>query len=95
MSVLSVAVYAKDKYDFVELSKDYREYQEQYKEMRASLIIQHAPELLGEYATYPVLQSRDEKGIREFQRQIEVRQDDIVNKTERYKELLTTLAIRH
>ena len=162
-TMAEVVAYAKERYGFTELPGDAKEYLEQYKDMRTSLIIQHAPKLLGEYVAHPVLASHDEEGVREFQRQMEVRQkkameiseeefpiefyvlkklegkremhlylegrfgyigggfsgpgrsehgkfrklykdiyryygvtkEDIINKTGRYKELLTTLAAKH
>lgn len=66
--------YIKEKYGFVEISKDTKEYIEQYDSLRVSFILQYKPELLGEYADMPKLKSRDEEGVREFHRQIEIRQ---------------------
>jgi len=62
-----------DAYGFTELPKESKEYTEQYSEMRLSFLIQHAPELLGEYAALPELRSRDEEGFLEFQKQWDVR----------------------
>ncbi|MBQ7955905.1 MAG: hypothetical protein IJ282_09155 [Lachnospiraceae bacterium] len=39
---------------------------QEYEEMRASSILQYAPELLGEYATMPQLKSESEEDIREY-----------------------------
>ncbi len=72
-SMEEVISYAKSTYGFVELSKEEKEYITQYEELRTSFIIMKQPELLGEYATQPVLLSHDEAGIREFQRQLEER----------------------
>lgn len=69
-----VVAYIKENYGFVELTADSREYQSEYRGMRASFIMQYAPELLGEYAEHPQLTGRDEESVREFQRQIELRQ---------------------
>lgn len=158
-----VICYIKEKYGFEEISKESEEYKRQHDELRTSFIIQYQPELLGEYAKPPKLQSHDEKALREFMQQIElcrakareisteqfaidyhilkkiendnnmhldletrfgyigggfsglgkgrrgkfdkiykdvrryygVTEDDISNQTKRYKELLTTLAMRH
>lgn len=50
-------------YGFVELDADSDEVREEYKEMRASFIIQYAPELLGEYAIIPPLKSESKEDI--------------------------------
>lgn len=73
-SMEEVMAYLQEKYEFTELDKTSEEYILQYEEMRASCIMQYAPELLGEYATPPQLHSREEEAIREFQRQHEIRQ---------------------
>ena len=39
---------------------------QEYEEMRASSILQYAPELLGEYATMPQLKGESEEDIREY-----------------------------
>lgn len=66
--------YAKGKYGFEELSPDTKEYSIEHDSMRAAYILQYKPELLGEYAEYPQLRSHDEEGIREFQHQMELRE---------------------
>lgn len=50
-------------YGFVELDADSDEVREEYIEMRASFIIQYAPELLGEYAIIPPLKSESKEDI--------------------------------
>ena len=47
----------------------------EYEEMRASFMMTHAPELLGEYAKYPELKGHSEEEIREFMEQIEARKE--------------------
>ena len=69
-----VMQYLQSRYGFIEADKDSEEYIREYREMRCSSILQHAPELLGEYATPPVLTSHDEEGIRKFQEELEKRQ---------------------
>lgn len=69
-----VIAYIKEKYGFTELEKDSKEYLSQYEELRASLIMRYKPELLGEYAAWPELKSHDEECIREFHKQLEIRQ---------------------
>lgn len=63
-----------DKYGFTELPRDSEEYIERYREMRMSSLMQHAPELLGEYEKPPELKSADEEGFWELQAQWELRQ---------------------
>ncbi|MBQ6845232.1 MAG: hypothetical protein IJO60_11440 [Agathobacter sp.] len=48
-SMKEVADYIREKYDFVELSKDSKKYQRLYNELRSSFIMQYEPHLLGEY----------------------------------------------
>lgn len=76
-SMDEVISYAKSKYGFRELSKEEEEYIIQYEELRTSFVIMKQPELLGEYASHPVLLSHDEAGIREFQRQLEERKQKV------------------
>ena len=49
------------------------EVRQEYEEMRASSIMQYAPELLGEYATMPQLKSESKEDIQEYIRQSEER----------------------
>jgi hypothetical protein len=73
-SMEEVIQYLQSRYGFIEADKDSEEYLREYREMRCSSILQHAPELLGEYVTLPQLTSRDEEGIRKFQAELEKRQ---------------------
>lgn len=66
--------YIKDVYGFQEVDQQSEEYQEQYSQMRASFIMQYAPELLGEYADAPQMNGTDEAAIKRFMEQIELRQ---------------------
>ena len=68
-----VADYLKDVIGCKELDQTTEAYQKEYREMRASFIIQYAPELLGEYAKYPQLESRDAEGLQKFQEAMERR----------------------
>lgn len=70
-----VVSYIKEKYQFVELSKDSENYRRQYEELRASFIMMYQPELLGEYAKPPELTSKDEIEIQEFFTQMRIRQE--------------------
>ena len=69
-----VMQYLQSRYGFAEVNKESEEYRREYQEMRCSSILQYAPELLGEYATPPLLTSRDEEGIRKFQEELQKRQ---------------------
>ena len=57
---------------FVELDNDKVRFE--HDEMRASFIMQYAPELLGEYATMPRLKSESKEDIEEHIKQFQVRQ---------------------
>lgn len=69
-----VAAYIQEKYGFKELPKDSKKYRRQYEELRASFIMQYQPELLDEYVNQPELISKDESGVQEFLKQMELRQ---------------------
>lgn len=73
-SMSEVINYIKDKYGFMELDSSSDEYQNEYKQMRTSFIIQYAPELLGEYKNYPKLESKDEEKIQNFMEELLLRQ---------------------
>lgn len=68
-----VAAYIKEKYGFEEISKDSKEYQKEYTELRTSFIMQYEPELLGEYAKVPELKSHDEEAVKELFAELERR----------------------
>ena len=57
---------------FVEVEGE--EVHQEYNEMRASFIMQHAPELLGEYATMPQLKSESKEDIQAHIREFQERQ---------------------
>lgn len=57
---------------FVELSKD--EIKEEYCQMRASFLMQYAPELLGEYAKMPQLKSESPEDIKAHLAQFQERE---------------------
>lgn len=63
-SMDEVIEYIEHKYGFVEVSNDSDEIAEEYKQMRASFMIQYAPELLGEYAVLPKLKSESPDDIK-------------------------------
>lgn len=57
---------------FVEL--DMEEAEEEYSQLRASFLMQYAPELLGEYATMPKLRSESPEDIQAHIKQFQERQ---------------------
>lgn len=66
-----VCQYIREKYGFREVTGTSAGVQYEYEEMRASFMMTHAPELLGEYAKQPKLKGHSEEEIREFMAQIE------------------------
>ncbi len=56
-SLDEVIEYIVNRYRFAEVDKDAEEFPEEYQQMRASFIIQYAPELLGESTACPKLKS--------------------------------------
>ena len=71
-SLDEVMDYIVDVHGFVEMKDD--EVRQEYEEMRASFILQYAPELLGEYATMPKLRSESKEDIQLHIKQFQVRQ---------------------
>lgn len=59
-----VMEYLVNTYGFVKLDADSDEVREEYRQMRASFILQYAPELLGEYATIPSLKSTSQEDVK-------------------------------
>lgn len=60
-----VMAYIVNVHGFVELDKNSDEVKEEYKQMRASFIMQYASELLGEYAEIPQLESDSMKEVQD------------------------------
>lgn len=71
-SMDEVMEYIVNVHGFIEL--DNNDVQQEYKEMRASFIMQYEPELLGEYATMPKLRSESQEDIQAHIKQFEERQ---------------------
>ncbi len=69
-----VREYVKEKWDYTEMSKDNPEYRTDYSELRASFVMQYAPQLLGELAELPKLQEHTEEALRAFMEQVEQKQ---------------------
>ena len=63
-SMDEVMEYIINKHDFVELDKSMLE--QEYKEMRASLLMQQAADLLGEYVVMPQLESESREDIQAY-----------------------------
>lgn len=74
-SMEEVADYVKNVLECTELDQAAKAYRTEYREMRASFLMQYAPELLGDHAEYPRLKSRDAEGLKQFQKEIERRQN--------------------
>ena len=58
---------------FIELDKDSYKVKLEYREMRASLIMQYAPELLGEYAKVPELKGESPEKIKLYLKKMDER----------------------
>lgn len=69
-----VVALLKEEYGFIEIPKTDAGYIREYEGMRSSFLIQYKPELLEELSERPKLLSRDEAGIKEWQRQLELRE---------------------
>ena len=72
-SLDEVIEYIVNRYRFAEVDKDAEEFPEEYQQMRASFIIQYAPELLGESTACPKLKSESPKDDEAYIRQSEER----------------------
>lgn len=72
-SMDEVMEYIVDKYGFVEVDNDSDEFTEEYNQMRASFIMQYAPELLGEYAVSPQLKSKSPEDVEKHIKQCKER----------------------
>lgn len=72
-SLDEVIEYIVNRYRFAEVDKEAEEFPEEYQQMRASFIIQYAPELLGESTACPKLKSESPKDVEAYIRQSEER----------------------
>ena len=72
-SLDEVMEYIVNRYGFVEVDKDSGEFAEEYQQMRASFIIQYAPELLGESTACSKLKSELPEDVEVYIRQSEER----------------------
>ena len=71
-SIDEVMDYIVNVHGFAEIVND--EVHQEYEELRASFILQYAPELLGEYATMPKLKSESKEDIQAHIKQFQIRQ---------------------
>lgn len=62
-SMEDVLAFAVNECGLVELDRDSVEVGEEYKQLRASFILQYNPELLGEYAEVPPLESEEPEAV--------------------------------
>lgn len=74
-----VIQYLQDTYGAVEVSQESRDYQEQRKNWKESLIIQHKPELLGELGALKRPENYDEDSLMKFFEQVELRRERAVS----------------
>lgn len=68
-----VVIYIKERYGAKELSKQSYSYLEQYRSLKASLMIQHRPELLGDLAEIRKPRRYNEKTLKRFWNKMEQR----------------------
>lgn len=64
-SMEEVLAFAVSECGLIELDRDSLEVREEYKQLRASLILQYKPELLGKYAKLPSLESEELEAVME------------------------------
>ena len=76
-SLVETVQYAKKKYKFTEVAPTDREYLEQRKCLKESLILQHKPEVLGKMQDIPVPDCTDEESIKKYNEQMEARREMI------------------
>ena len=65
--------YAKDHYDLVEINPAATNWIERQKNLKASLIMQHKPELLGQRKDIPKPDFHNEESVKNFLNEMEIR----------------------
>ena len=65
-SMEGVLAFAVNECGLAELDRDSVEVMEEYKQLRASFLLQYKPELLGEYAKRPPLESEEPEAVMEY-----------------------------
>lgn len=68
-----VCDYIVNEFGYKEMEKSNSRYRDEYIQLRASFIQQYKPELLGEYAQIPELESHDNKSLEEFWKKLQQR----------------------
>lgn len=76
-SLVETVQYAKKKYKFTEVAPTDREYLEQRKCLKESLILQHKPEVWGKMQDIPAPDCTDEESIKKYIEQMEARREMI------------------
>lgn len=65
-SMEEVLAFAVDECGLTELDRDCVKVREEYRQLRASFIVQYQPELLGEYAEIPALDSEEPDAVKAY-----------------------------
>ena len=72
-TLAEVVQYAKDHYDLVEINPAATNWIERQKNLKASLIMQHKPELLGQRKDIPKPDFHNEESVKNFLNEMEIR----------------------
>mgnify|MGYP007020189618 CR=1 FL=1 len=72
-TLAGVVQYAKDHYDLVEINPAATNWIERQKNLKASLIMQHKPELLGQRKDIPKPDFHNEESVKNFLNEMEIR----------------------
>lgn len=76
-TLAEVVQYAMRNYEVIEAAPTEREYMEQRKSLKESLILQYKPEVLGDRKNIPAPDSSDETSLREYFSKIKARSEKI------------------
>lgn len=91
-SMEEVLAFAVDECGLTELDRDCAKVREEYRQLRASFIVQYQPELLREYAEIPALDSEEPDAVKAYLEKCkEQLQRAMAVPEERYRELISTL----
>lgn len=72
-SMDEVIEYTKTKWGYSEADRDTEEFQTEYRELRNAFLLQYSPELLGELAELPKLESHSADAVKAFMEQMDQR----------------------